>query len=118
MNLVTEEQMEGLRGALDAEKDSLEEEMAAHGKGSGENWTGSSESEGEEPDPADAADNIEELAVNVPLVADLDKRYRDVELALSKLKKGTYGSCETCGEPIPYKRLAADPAARTCIAHA
>ena len=114
---LTEEQLESLRGALEAEKDSLDEELAAHGKKSGKEWQGSSQSEGEEPDPIDAADNIEELAVNVPLVAELEKRHKDIEDALEKMD-GAYGMCEKCGDPIPYDRLEANPAARTCIVHA
>jgi len=118
MNDITEEQLEELRGALGAEKDSLEEELASYGKKVGGEWEGASESGGGEPDPTDAADNIEELATNVPLVAELEKRKKDIEDALEKMEEDTYGACETCGEAIPYDRLEANPAARTCIAHA
>ena len=34
---------------------------------------------------------------------------------LLKMEEGTYGICENCGEPIPYKRLKARPVARLCI---
>ena len=115
---LTEEQLEELRGALAAEKDAVEEELAAHGKMSGKSWTGSSESEGEEADPIDAADNIEELSINVPMVAELEKRRKDIDDALEKIEDAGYGTCETCGELIPFDRLEADPAARTCIKHA
>ncbi len=115
---LTEEQLDELRGALEAEKDSVEEELASHGKKTGKGWSGSSESEGEEADPTDAADNIEELAINVPLVAELEKRNKDIEDALEKMDEGTYGTCETCEQPIPYDRLEANAAARTCIKHA
>lgn len=118
MNELTEEQLEELRGALEAEKDSVDEELASHGKNSGGSWSGSSESEGEEADPIDAADNIEELSINVPLVAELEKRRKEIEDALERMDEGTYGACETCEEPIPFDRLEANPAARTCITHA
>ncbi|OGG50998.1 hypothetical protein A2763_00125 [Candidatus Kaiserbacteria bacterium RIFCSPHIGHO2_01_FULL_54_36] len=114
---LTEEQLEELRGALGAEKDSLEEELAAHGKKIGGEWEGDSESKGAEADPIDAADNIEELATNIPLVGEMQKRYKEIEEALEKIEAETYGSCETCGDPIPYDRLEANPAAKTCIAH-
>ena len=116
---LTEDQLEELRGALEAEKDAVEEELAEHGKatGGGE-WQGSSESEGEEADPSDVADNIEELVTNVPLTGELERRYREIKDALARMKKGTYGKCEVCGEDIPYDRLEANPAARTCITHA
>ena len=118
MHTLTEAQIEELRGALEAEKDSVDEELASHGKKVGTTWEGSSESEGEEADPTDAADNIEELAVNVPLVDELGKRRKDIEDALERMEKGTYGHCEICDESIPLKRLIANPAARTCIKHA
>ena len=115
---LTERQLEELRGALEAEKDSLDEEMAAHGKLSGGGWVGSSESEGEEADPTDAADNIEELATNVPLVGEMQARRKEVEAALQRMEKSAYGKCEMCDEPIPFDRLEANPAARTCVEHA
>ncbi len=115
---LTEPQLEELRGALEAEKDSLEEEMASHGKTSGGGWTGSSESVGEEADPIDVADNIEELSINVPLVGEMQTRKKEVEEALQRIEKGLYGTCEVCQEPIPFDRLEANPAAKTCVEHA
>jgi RNA polymerase-binding transcription factor DksA len=38
-----------------------------------------------------------------------------VDLALARIADGSYGTCERCGEPIGAGRLAARPAARTCI---
>lgn len=115
---VTEEQLDELRGALEAEKDALEEELAEHGRVVGEDWQGKSSSMGEEADSTDAADNIEELVTNVPLVEELEKRHKDIVAALKKIEAGAYGTCEVCGENIPHDRLEADPAARACITHA
>ncbi|CAA9279294.1 MAG: hypothetical protein AVDCRST_MAG57-3684 [uncultured Blastococcus sp.] len=52
------------------------------------------------------------------LVALLDqarRRLEDVESALARRAEGVYGRCQTCGRPIAPERLAARPAARTCI---
>jgi RNA polymerase-binding transcription factor len=38
-----------------------------------------------------------------------------VDLALSKIDKGTYGTCERCGNPIGPERLEAIPYARLCV---
>ena len=38
-----------------------------------------------------------------------------IEAALQRLEAGTYGICERCGQPIGDERLAARPAAVTCI---
>lgn len=50
------------------------------------------------------------------LAGSLLETLAEVEDALAKLDDGTYGSCESCGQPIPEARLEAMPAARLCIA--
>src|SRR5579864_545087 len=37
------------------------------------------------------------------------------DAALGRLAAGRYGVCERCGQPIGDDRLAARPAARTCV---
>lgn len=113
-------QMNDLLALLEAERGSLEEDLASHGRAIPEtgDWQGTSGGlQGEEPDPTDAADQIEELITNVPLVEELEGRYKDVRRAIQKIEKGKYGICETCNEEIPMDRLEANPAARTCIEH-
>jgi RNA polymerase-binding transcription factor DksA len=39
----------------------------------------------------------------------------ELDEALDRLRQGRYGRCERCGRPIGAERLAARPAARTCI---
>jgi DnaK suppressor protein len=39
----------------------------------------------------------------------------ELDDALDRLRQGRYGRCERCGGPIAAGRLAARPAARTCI---
>jgi DnaK suppressor protein len=39
----------------------------------------------------------------------------EVEHALDKFKKGTYGLCDVCGQPIPPERLEAVPHANVCL---
>ena len=49
----------------------------------------------------------------------LEKRIRDqlaeVEHALAKFDKGTYGLCDNCGKPIDPARLEALPQANLCM---
>jgi DnaK suppressor protein len=40
---------------------------------------------------------------------------RQIEAALKRISKGTYGTCAKCGEPIDPRRLKALPTAATCI---
>jgi DnaK suppressor protein len=39
----------------------------------------------------------------------------DIDEALEKLGKGTYGTCESCGQPIAMERLEAVPHAKLCL---
>ena len=38
-----------------------------------------------------------------------------IDVALTRLEQGRYGRCDRCGQPIGAERLAARPAAATCI---
>jgi DnaK suppressor protein len=38
-----------------------------------------------------------------------------IDVALARIKDGSYGICATCGEKIPEKRLAALPYVTTCV---
>ncbi len=69
-------------------------------------------------DVNEVADQIEELANNVAIVEELEKRLHAITAALAKIENGTYGICDVCGERIPQERLEANPAAATCTAHA
>lgn len=115
---LTEEQLNDFRATLEAERDALEEELAEYGKKVGDDWEGTSNSVGEEADPNDAADNIEALQTNVPLVEELEARYKEIRKAVAKMEAGTYGTCDACKQPIDFDRLEANPAATTCIEHA
>jgi len=67
---------------------------------------------------ADSGQVAAEQGENQALAAQLRNELEEVERALGKLDDGTYGLCETCGEPIAPARLEAKPAARYCITHA
>ncbi|HEX2062813.1 MAG TPA: TraR/DksA C4-type zinc finger protein [Acidimicrobiales bacterium] len=40
----------------------------------------------------------------------------EIDHAIAKMASGTYGKCESCGQPIPRARLKALPQARLCVA--
>ena len=118
MSHLTEEELSDLRANLEAERDSLDEELPAQGTSVSGDWQASTRDFAKtEADPSDAADNIEELATRVPLVEELETRRKEVDAALKKMKKGTYGLCDVCSGEIPLDRLEANPAAATCITH-
>jgi DnaK suppressor protein len=68
----------------------------------------------DEHDPEGATIAFERQQV-VALLEQARVRLADVEAALARREAGVYGICENCGRPISAERLAARPAARTCI---
>jgi len=61
-----------------------------------------------------AADEVEEYATLLPIEYSLEERLQNIEQALEKIKKGTYGICEKCKKPIDKKRLKICPEAKFC----
>jgi DnaK suppressor protein len=68
----------------------------------------------DEHDPEGATIAFERQQV-AALLAAARRRLADAEAALARRAEGSYGVCETCGGVIGAERLAARPAARTCI---
>lgn len=61
---------------------------------------------------ADSAQSTAERNKVLAVVERLRENLHDVDIALSKISKGTYGICERCGNPISPERLEAIPYAR------
>ena len=61
------------------------------------------------------AEEIEEYEKLLPIEHSLELRLKDVESALGKIKKGSYGQCENCRKKIEVRRLEAIPEARLCL---
>ncbi|MGY1771103.1 TraR/DksA family transcriptional regulator [Blastococcus sp. SYSU D00813] len=68
----------------------------------------------DEHDPEGATIAFERQQV-AALLAAARRRLADAEAALARRADGSYGVCEGCGGAIAPERLAARPAARTCI---
>ncbi len=64
---------------------------------------------------ADDASEVYENAKNHALRQNLQRLLGQVNDALEKLDKGTYGLCEDCGGKIDHARLKALPYATLCI---
>jgi DnaK suppressor protein len=56
-----------------------------------------------------------ERAQAMALLEETRAQIETLDLALARVAAGTYGRCESCGELIAPERLAARPAATTCI---
>ncbi len=109
------------KAALEAALATITEELkglGVHNPQNKEDWIATPvDTETAEADENVAADHAEELEERSAVLADLETRYNAINRALQKIDAGTYGICEVSGEAIEPERLAANPAARTCIAH-
>lgn len=68
----------------------------------------------DEHDPEGATVAFERAQV-AALRQEARSQVEDLDHALAKLRQGSFGTCEACGQPVPGERLAARPAARTCV---
>jgi len=56
-----------------------------------------------------------ELEKRLALERQIKEKLNEVEHALDKFNKGTYGLCDICGQPIDPARLEALPEANLCL---
>ncbi len=66
-------------------------------------------------DEGDFASVSAETVVDSAILEQQRKELNEIELALDKIKNGTYGICEMCEEPIGIQRLEVKNFARFCI---
>lgn len=103
------------------EKTLLEEELRSIAKTDPEHpedWSATSGNmETDNADENETADKFEELEDNKVILNKLEPQLREVEAALERIEKGTYGICEISGDVIEKDRLEANPSARTSIKH-
>jgi len=106
---------------LEEELKILEKEMDSVGKrepAGSDNWVAVQPEENiSNADENEVADTIDDFENNNSILRDLKSRYKNIKLALAKIKEGKYGLCEIDNKPIDIKRLEANPSARTCKEH-
>ncbi len=106
---------------LEKEQTLLEEELDSVGirdSNNSDNWIAKQPEENISPaDENEVADTIDDYESNTAILKDLKIRYKNVKIALEKIKKGTYGICEVNNHPISEERLKVIPSARTCKNH-
>jgi DnaK suppressor protein len=66
-------------------------------------------------DEGDFAAATADSIVDSAILVQQRKELNEIELALDKIKHGTYGICEMCEEPISRARLEVKNFARFCI---
>tara|TARA_B100001778_G_scaffold220044_1_gene182409 strand:- start:305 stop:673 length:369 start_codon:yes stop_codon:yes gene_type:complete len=116
------QKIEAFKAKIETELQEVIEELKTVGRVNPENpldWEPLPEklSEEERTDQNEIADKIEGFESNTAILKQLEIRFNELKDALKRIEEGTYGTCETSGEPIEEDRLEANPAARTCKAH-
>lgn len=100
--------LEHYKNLLEKERKGLFEEIATHSK---------SESFGDDVDSADEeADEAEEEGNKLAIVQSLKKEVNEIDTALEKIHRGTYGICDRCGKTIEEEVLAVAPESAMCKA--
>lgn len=68
----------------------------------------------DEHDPEGSTIAFERAQVQA-LLRQAREHLEDLDRAFERLRDGTYGVCERCGQPIAAARLEIRPTARTCV---
>lgn len=106
---------------LEEEKKSVEETLSQFGTQDArhpENWEPRfPDLNPKETDVEESADETEQFDANVGIAARLEESLREINEALVRIEKGSYGICEKDRKEIDPERLRAYPAARTCRNH-
>jgi len=104
-----------LKRVLLEERSRLEEELAEIVSGNHEKPGMSTHESVYRTHMADAGTDTFERARDLTLEQNVREMLARVTAALERLEAGTYGLCESCGEPIGTERLNALPYADMCI---
>ena len=91
-----------LRAEVEAAEQELADLMRDYGDGAGD-------------DQADAGSATLEREQELSLANNTRELLQQVDHALGRIKGGTYGECESCGQPIGKMRLQAFPRATLCL---
>ncbi len=113
---MTKEMGEKIAIMLQTKKESLEKELSGFAT-KDPNVKGDWDSKYprvQEGNLEDAASEVEEYSTSLPIEFSLETQLQNVNSALEKIKKGAYGTCQTCKKEIPEERLLAVPEARFC----
>lgn len=66
-------------------------------------------------EPADIGSELFEREKDFALEDNVRTGIIEIDSALKRIQDGTYGTCASCGKPIPRERLEAAPEATQCI---
>jgi DnaK suppressor protein len=109
----TDAELKEVRAELESEVAGLRADLAKAASDMAERLTDSVRDAGD--DSADAGTKAFEREHQLALNQNTRDRLDQGERALDRIDAGTYGVCESCGEPIGKARLLAFPRATVCV---
>jgi DnaK suppressor protein len=98
-----------IREYLESERNRLREELQLK---TGEQTNKSGNAYGKR---GEASLGSSEFEKGLALAQRKREQLAEIERALEKLNDGTYGTCDSCGKPIPPDRLKAIPQTNLCL---
>jgi DnaK suppressor protein len=107
--------LETLEKALVAERERLAREIADLDADLSESLEDSSEESPYDQHLAETAGVTLEREIDLTLEENARSAIAQLDRALHKLRNGSYGVCDKCGNPISEERLKAAPFASLCI---
>ena len=118
MSTLTKDQLQELKSALLEQRDNLQRHFESNME-DGAPTASLKDSTGElssyDNHPADAGTETFERSRDLAVDDTLTDEFNQVIDALERMEKGTYGTCVTCGQDIPFERLQAIPYTAYCI---
>lgn len=115
-NNMTKKELAEIKKKLLAEKTHLENELSKFAK---KNPHSDDDYEAQfveiGSDETENVSEVEQYSLDKSLELTLEKSLRDINKALDNIKKGSYGLCKYCKQPINPKRLKARPTSSSCI---
>lgn len=102
---MTTEQIQQFKKLLEDKQKDLKEEIEKHQK---------VKDFGSDVDPDEETHESEEFYNELSMVQTLKQELTQVEAALEKITKGTYGRCEKCQKEIEFELLKINPESRLC----
>jgi DnaK suppressor protein len=109
----TDAELKQVRAELESEVASLRADLAKAASDIAERLTDAVRDAGD--DTADAGTKAFEREHELALTQNAQDLLDQGERALSRIDAGTYGVCESCGQPIGKARLLAFPRATLCV---
>lgn len=104
---------------LEQERKDLELELGSFAKKekeSEDDWdTKYPEFEEGSNNPEEEVNEVEEYENLLPAEYALELRLKNVNEALERIERGTYGICESCKKEVSKERLEANPSAKKCL---